>query len=127
RAVQFLAPTVLWGPDGATRVQLGSLSQTMKDILREGPQGDFLFILPANLFEGRTNYGDIEFLIYLNFFFRQQMRTRVAGTARQRHILHRLLTLTLFGLFDPAPPTLPSFETLRAAYAVEPPPTYSFL
>src|SRR5215472_5598195 len=127
RAVQLLDPTVLWSPDGATRVQLGSLSQTMKDILREGPQGDFLFILPANLFEGRTNYGDVEFLIYLNFFFRQQKRTRVAGTARQRHILHRLLTLTLFGLFDPAQPTPPSFETLRAAYGVESRETYEFL
>ena len=127
RAVQFLDPTVLWSPDGTTRVQLGSLSQTMKDILREGPQGDLLFILPASLFEGKTNYGDIEFLIYLNFFFRQQMRTRIAGTARQRHILHRLLTLTLFGLFDPSAPEQPSFQTLREAYGVESRDTYDFL
>ena len=68
RAVRSLDPTVLFSPDGATRVQLGSLSRTTKDILREGLQGDHLFILPASLFEGKTNYGDIEFLVYLNFF-----------------------------------------------------------
>ena len=43
---------------------------------------DYLFILPASLFEGKTNYADIEFLIYLNFFLRQQTRTRIAGTSR---------------------------------------------
>src|SRR5216683_385023 len=40
RAVRSLDPTVLFSPDGATRVQLGSLSRTTKDILREGLQGD---------------------------------------------------------------------------------------
>ncbi len=127
RAVQTLDPTLLWSPDGTTRVQLGSLSQTMKDILREGLQGDLLFILPASLFEGKTNYGDIEFLIYLNFFFRQQARTRIAGTVRQRHILHRLLTLTLFGLFDPSTTDTPSFDQLRQTYGVESRETYDFL
>src|SRR5262245_197240 len=83
RTVRLLDPTVLFSPDGATRVQLGSLSRTTKDILREGLQGDHLFILPASLFEGRTNYADIEFLVYLNFFLRQQTRTRIAGTSRQ--------------------------------------------
>ena len=112
RAVRSLDPTVLFSPDGATRVQLGSLSRTTKDILREGLQGDHLFILPASLFEGKTNYADIEFLVYLNFFLRQKTRTRIVGTSRQWQVLHRLLTLTLFGLFDPAAPEPPSFEQL---------------
>ena len=127
RTVRLLDPTVLFSPDGATRVQLGSLSRTTKDILREGLQGDYLFILPASLFEGRTNYADIEFLVYLNFFLRQQMRTRIVGTSRQWHVLHRLLTLTLFGLFDPAAPEPPSFEQLGEAYGVASLETYHFL
>jgi CRP-like cAMP-binding protein len=127
RTVRSLDPTVLFSPDGATRVQLGSLSRTTKDILREGLQGDHLFILPASLFEGRTNYGDIEFLVYLNFFLRQKTRTRIVGTSRQRHVLYRLLTLTLFGLFDPAAPEPPSFEKLAEAYGVGSRETYHFL
>jgi CRP-like cAMP-binding protein len=127
RAVRSLDPTVLFSPDGATRVQLGSLSRTTKDILREGLQGDHLFILPASLFEGKTNYADIEFLVYLNFFLRQKTRTRIIGTSRQWHVLHRLLTLSLFGLFDPAAPEPPSFEKLADAYGVESRETYHFL
>ena len=127
RTVRSLDPTVLFSPDGATRVQLGSLSRTTKDILREGLQGDHLFIVPASLFEGKTNYADIEFLVYLNFFLRQKTRTRIVGTSRQRHVLHRLLTLTLFGLFDPAAPEPPSFEKLAEAYGVGSRETYHFL
>ncbi len=127
RTVRSLDPTVLFSPDGATRVQLGSLSRTTKDILREGLQGDHLFILPASLFEGKTNYADIEFLVYLNFFLRQKTRTRIVGTSRQRHVLYRVLTLTLFGLFDPAAPEPPSFEKLAEAYGVGSPETYHFL
>jgi CRP-like cAMP-binding protein len=127
RNVQSLDPTVLFSPDGATRVQLGSLSRTTKDILREGLQGEQLFILPSSLFEGRTNYADIEFLVYLNFFLRQKTRTRIVGTSRQRQILQRLLTLTLFGLFDPSAPEPPSFEKLRETYGVGSRETYDFL
>ena len=127
RSVRSLDPTVLFSPDGSTRVQLGSLSRTTKDILREGIQGDHLFILPASLFEGKTNYADIEFLVYLNFFLRQKTRTRIVGTSRQRHVLYRLLTLTLFGLFDPAAPEPPSFEKLAEAYGVGSRETYHFL
>src|SRR5215471_18602375 len=127
RTVRSLDPTVLFSPDGATRVQLGSLSRTTKDLLREGLQGDQLFILPASLFEGKTNYADIEFLVYLNFFLRQKMRTRIVGTSRQRQVLHRLLTLTLFGLFEPTAPEPPSFEKLAEAYGVRSRETYHFL
>ena len=127
RTVRSLDPTVLFSPDGSTRVQLGSLSRTTKDILREGIQGDHLFILPASLFEGKTNYADIEFLVYLNFFLRQKTRTRIVGTSRQRHVLYRLLTLTLFGLFDPAATEPPSFEKLAEAYGVGSRETYHFL
>src|SRR5215472_1444531 len=127
RTVQFLDPAVLFSPDGATRVQVGSLSQTTKDILREGLRGEHVFILPASIFEGKTNYGDVEFLVYLNFFLRQQTRTRLVGTAHQRQVLHRLLTLTLFGLFDPSAPRPPSFEQLREAYGVDSRETYDFL
>ena len=127
RTVRSLDSTVLFSPDGATRVQLGSLSRTTKDILREGLQGDHLFILPASLFEGKTNYADIEFLVYLNFFLRQKTRTRIAGTSRQRHVLYRVLTLTLFGLFDPAAPEPPGFEKLAEAYGVGSRETYHFL
>src|SRR6266850_1420397 len=127
RTVRSLDATVLFSPDGVTRVQLGSLSRTTKDILREGLQGDHLFILPASLFEGKTNYADIEFLVYLNFFLRQKTRTRIAGTSRQQQVLHRLLTLTLFGLFDPAAPEPPCFEKLAEAYGVGSLDTYHFL
>src|SRR5713101_4328307 len=127
RNVQFLDPGVLFSPDGTTRVQLGSLSQTTKDILREGLQGTQIFILPSSLYEGKTNYGDVEFLVYLNFFLRQQMRTLIVGTAQQRRILHRLLTLTLFGLFDPSAAAPPSWEELQGAYRVGSRETYDFL
>ena len=127
RSVQVLDPAVLFSPDAATRVQLGSLSQTTKDILREGLQGTQVFILPSTLYAGKTNYGDVEFLVYLNFFLRQKMRTLIAGTAEQRQILHRLLTLTLFGLFDPSAPEPASFEELRDAYGVDSQETYDFL
>jgi CRP-like cAMP-binding protein len=125
--VQFLDPAVLFSPDGQTRVQLGSLSQTTKDILREGLQGNQVFILPATLYEGKTNYGDVEFLVYLNFFLRQKTRTMIAGTRSQQRTLRRLLTLTLFGLFDPSAPERPSFETVRDAYGVDSRETYEFL
>src|SRR5262249_16660493 len=119
RTVRLLDPTVLFSPDGATRVQLGSLSRTTKDILREGLQGDYLFILPSSLFEGRTNYANIDFLAYLNFFLpRQQTPTRTAGTSRQPHVPYRLLTLAAFGLFDPAAAEPPSFEKLAETYGV---------
>jgi CRP-like cAMP-binding protein len=127
RAVRSLDPTVLFSPECVTRDQLGSMSITTKDILREGLQGDHLFILPASLFEGKTNYADIEFLVYLNFFLRQKTRTRIVGTSRQWHVLHRLLTLTLFGLFDPAALEPPSFEQLDEAYGVGSRETYDFL
>src|SRR5262249_26021210 len=123
RTVQLLDPAVLFSPDGGTRVQVGSLSQTTKDILREGLRGDQVFILPETLFESKTNYGDVEFLVYLNFFLRQQTRTKIVGTPRQRHVLYRLLTLTLFGLFDPAEEPA-SFEELRRNYGVDSRETY---
>jgi CRP-like cAMP-binding protein len=127
RTVQLLDPAVLFSPDGATRVQIGSPSQTTKDILREGLHGEQVFILPTSLFASKTNYGDVEFLVYLNFFLRQQTRTRIIGTARQREILHRLLALTLFGLFDPSASEPASFEQVRETYGVDSRDTYDFL
>src|SRR5262249_32678480 len=110
---------------GRLRVQLGSLSQTTRNLLREGLEGDQLFILPANLFEAGTNQGDVEFLIYLNFFARQGIRTRIAGTARQRETLARLLTLTIFGLFEPGEP-VPSLAELQQRFLVPDRATYDF-
>ncbi len=127
RKVQSLDSAILYSPDGATRVQLGSLSRTTKDILREGLQGTQIFVLPSSLYEGNTNYGDVEFLVYLNFFLRQRARTLIVGTAQQRHILHRLLTLTVFGLFDPSAAKLPSFEELHETFGVGSRDTYEFL
>jgi CRP-like cAMP-binding protein/L-ascorbate metabolism protein UlaG (beta-lactamase superfamily) len=126
RQVQVLDPSVLFSPDGEIRVQLGSLSQTTRNILREGLQGEHVFILPGNLFEGKTNYGDIEFLVYLNFFARERVRTRIVGTARQRETLEQLLTLTIFGLFDPTDPEPKSFERLHRQYGVPDRATYDF-
>ena len=82
--MQSLDPSVAFSPDGEVRVQLGSISQTTKNLLREGLGGETLFILPQNLFENKTNFADIEFLVYLNFFLRQGLRTRFAGTAQQK-------------------------------------------
>ena len=82
--------------------------------------------MPASLFEGKTNYADIEFLVYLNFFLRQKTRTRIIGTSRQWQVLHRLLTLSLFGLFDPAAPEPPCFEKVADAYGVGSRETYHF-
>jgi CRP-like cAMP-binding protein len=118
RHVQMLDPSVLFGPDGGIRVQLGSLSQTTRNLLREGLRGEQVFILPQTLFEAGTNYGDIEFLVYLNFFLRQGQRTRIAGTARQKLMFYRLLTLVIFGLFDPDAQKPASFDQLREAYRV---------
>jgi CRP-like cAMP-binding protein len=127
RRVESLDPGILFSPDGATRVQLGSLSWTTKDILREGFTGTEIFVLPPSLYEGNVNYGDVEFLVYLNFFLRKRMRTLIVGTPQQRTILHRLLTLTVFGIFDPSAGKQPSFEELHEVFGVESRATYDFL
>ena len=124
RQVQVLDPSVLVSLDGNVRVQLGSLSQTTRNLLREGLHGEQLFLLPTHLFEKNTNQGDVEFLVYLNFFARHGLRTRIAGTARQRQTLERLLTLTIFGLFDPGAREDASFEELRRRYGVPDRETY---
>ena len=118
KRMQSLDPSVLFSHDGEIRVQLGSISQTTKNILREGITGNDLFLLPKNLFVGKTNYADIEFVVYLNFFVRNGIRTRIAGMARQKEILERLLNLTLFGLFNPRATTPPSFAQLHRIYGV---------
>ena len=124
RHIEMLDPSLLFGPEGEIRVQLGSVSQTARSLLREELRGELVFILPQSLFESRTNYGDIEFLVYLNFFLRQGTPTRIVGTARQKRTLYRLLTLVIFGLFDPEGQDLPSFEELREAYGVPDPDAY---
>jgi len=125
--VQSLDPSVLFSPDGEIRVQLGSPSQTTRNLLREGLRGEQVFILPRTLFERGTNYGDIEFLIYLNFFVLQGRRTRIVGTARQRRALERVLRLVIFGLFNPEAKRQPSFEQLHETYGVPDRETYTFL
>ncbi len=124
RRVQSLDPSVLFSPDGGLRIELGSLSQTTRNLLREGITGEYLFILPGHLFESKTNYADVEFLVYLNFFIRYGRRTRIVGTARQRVVMEQLLRLTIFGLFDPHMATQPSFETLHERYNVPDRETY---
>jgi CRP-like cAMP-binding protein len=130
RQVQVLDPSVLWSPDGGIRVQFGSPGQTTRNLLREGVEGEHLFVLPPSLVDGRTNYGDVEFLVYLNFFVRRGVRTRLVGSARQRQTLAELLRLTIFGLFEPRPPDEasgePSPETLRRRYGVPDRATYEF-
>ena len=125
RRIQILDPSVLFSPDGGLRVELGSLSQTTKNLLREGITGEYLFILPKHLFESKTNYADVEFLVYLNFFVRYGTRTRIVGTARQRDVLEHLLRLTIFGLFDPHADAQPSFETVHRHYNVPDRETYA--
>lgn len=127
RVESALDPSVLLSPDGDLRVQLGSLSETTRNLLREGLRGEYVFILPHLLFEGRTNYADIEFLIYLNFFLRQGQRTPIVGTARQCQTLRRLLTLVIFGLFDPDASEVVPFERVHEDYGVPDPATYEFL
>lgn len=125
RRVHILTPSVLFSPDSGLRVELGSLSQTTKNLLREGIAGEYLFILPKSLFEGKTNYADVEFLVYLNFFVRAGMRTRIVGTVRQRAMLEHLLRLTIFGLFRPYTTEQPSLATLRERYGVPDQETYA--
>ena len=124
RHVQILDPSVLWSADGLVRVQFGTPSQTTRNLLREGVEGEHLFVLPASFVADRTNYGDVEFVVYLNFFLRRGVRTRIAGSPRQRRPLTDLLTLTIFGVFDPRASEEPSFEDLRRRYAVPDQETY---
>ena len=124
RHVQVLDPSVLWSADGLVRVQFGSPAQTTRNLLREGVEGEHLFVLPATFVADRTNYGDVEFVVYLNFFLRRGVRTRIAGAARQRRPLAELLTLTIFGVFDPRAPEEPSFEELHQRYGVPDQETY---
>jgi hypothetical protein len=126
RAIQLVDPSVLVSPDGRVWVQLGSLSDTTRNLLREGVHGEHVFILPLALFEGRTNYSDVEILVYLNFFVRGGRRTRIVGTPAQRRVLTRLLTLTVFGLFEPGV-ARPTFERLRRVYGVPDRQTYTLL
>src|SRR5262249_12878038 len=88
---------------------------------------EHLFVLPSRLIDGRLNYGDVEFVVYLNFFLRRGVRTRIAGTARQRGALAQLLTLTIHGVFDPAAHEQPSFEELYRRFGVPDLETYDFL
>ncbi len=118
REVQLMDPSLLVSRDGQIRVQLGSLFDTTRNLLREGVSGEQVFILPPTLFADRTNYFDIEFLVYLNFFVRRGRRTRIVGTAEQRVTLKRLLTLTVFGVFDPETSEPPTFDQLHEAYGV---------
>ena len=127
RQVQILDPSVLWSVDGRIRVQFGSPAQTTRNLLREGVDGEHVFVLPATFVDERTNYCDVEFVVYLNFFLRRGARTRIVGTARQRDMLADLLTLTIFGVFDPRVPNQPSFEELQRRYAVPDLDTYDFL
>ena len=126
KRMQSLNPSVLFSHDGEIRVQVGSISQTTKNILREGLTENCLFLLPKKLFVGKTNYADIEFVVYLNFFMRNGIRTRIAGMARQKEILERLLNLTLFGLFNPWASTPPSFAELHRTYGVPDQETLAF-
>ena len=123
-------PTVLLSPDGTTRVQLAPCSRTTtKDILREGLQGDYLFILPASLFEGRTNYADIEVPFSLPLLFlRRRARARASSAPPGNG--------TSFTGCSPSPcsassirlrPAPPSFEKLAEAYGVGSRETYHFL
>src|SRR5262245_7841069 len=127
RIASALDPSVLLSPDGSIRVQVGSVSETTRNLLREGLRGEHVFIVPHQLFEGRTNYADIEFLIYLNFFAGHGQATRLVATPRQRQTLERLLTLVIFGVFDPSGDTPPPFETLKAAYVIPDTDTLRFL
>ncbi|MCI0635833.1 MAG: MBL fold metallo-hydrolase, partial [Actinobacteria bacterium] len=124
RHVQILDPSVLWSADGMIRVQFGSPAQTTRNLLREGVEGEHLFVLPATFVEDRTNYGDVEFVVYLNFFLRRGVRTRIAGATRQRRALAELLTLTIFGVFDPEAHEQPSFAELHQRYGVPDQETY---
>jgi CRP-like cAMP-binding protein/glyoxylase-like metal-dependent hydrolase (beta-lactamase superfamily II) len=125
--VQILDPSVLWSADGTIRVQFGSPAQTTRNILREGVGDEHLFVLPQRLVDGRMNYGDVEFVVYLNFFLRRGLRTRIAGTARQQSALTQLLTLTIHGVFDPGAREQASFEELHRRYGVPDLETYDFL
>ena len=127
RRLQTLDRSVLFSHDGNIRVQVGSLSQTAKNILREGIKGEYLFILPKHLFEGRINYIDVEFIVYLNFFVLHGMRTRIAGMATQKEALERLLTLTIYGIFNPQAVEPPSFAALQRTYGVPDLETFAFL
>ena len=127
RRVQSLSPSILFSHDGTIRVQVGSISQTTKNIIREGIHGEYLFILPRHLFEGKTNYADVEFIVYLNFFLGQGKRTRIVGTVKQREMLQRLLTLTIFGIFSPQDTAQPSFAELHRIYGVPDRETLAFL
>ena len=124
RHVQILDPSVLWSADGMVRVQFGSPAQTTRNLLREGVEGEHLFVLPATFVADRTNYGDVEFVVYLNFFLRRGVRTRIAGATRQRRPLAELLTLTIFGVFDPRAREEPSFAELHQRYGVPDQETY---
>lgn len=125
--VQVLDPSVLWSADGRIRVQFGSPAQTTRNLLREGVDGEHVFVLPAAFVDDRTNYGDVEFVVYLNFFLRRGVRTCIVGTARQRDALTELLTLTIFGVFDPRLRQQPSFEDLQRRFRVPDRETYDFL
>src|SRR5262245_28857211 len=127
RQVQVLDPSVLWSADGVVRLQFGSPAQTTRNLLREGVDGDHVFVLPAAFVEDRTNYGDVEFVVYLNFFVRRGVRTRIVGTAQQRDALAELLTLTIFGLFDPRMHHRTTFEEVQRRYGVPDRETYDFL
>jgi CRP-like cAMP-binding protein/glyoxylase-like metal-dependent hydrolase (beta-lactamase superfamily II) len=125
--IQILDHSVLWSADGSIRVQFGSPAQTTRNILREGVGDEHLFVLPSRLVDGRMNYGDVEFVVYLNFFLRRGLRTRIVGTVQQRDTLAQLLTLTIHGVFDPGAREQPSFEELHRRYSVPDLETYDFL
>lgn len=126
RQAHLLDPSILFSPDGEIRVQLGSTAQTTRNLLREGLRGEQVFLLPQTLFAGKANYGDLEFLVYLNFFLGRGRPTRIVGTLPQQRALEGLLRLVIFGHFDPAAPEQPAFAELRAAFGVPDQDTAAF-
>src|SRR4029453_15984769 len=59
RQGQAWDPSVLWSADGRIRVQFGSPAQTTRNLLREGVDGDHVFVLPAAFVADPTTSGGV--------------------------------------------------------------------
>ncbi|MBF0569746.1 MAG: cyclic nucleotide-binding domain-containing protein, partial [Candidatus Omnitrophica bacterium] len=89
---------VIVAPSGR-RVQLGISWATAKDLVQQEIFSD-VFVLPPELFRFGSNFADIEFPLYYQYFFQKGKKTVVVGTPDQIVRLREYIQHSLFGPAD---------------------------
>eukprot|EP01118_Nematostelium_gracile_P002122 TRINITY_DN1227_c0_g1_i1.p1 TRINITY_DN1227_c0_g1~~TRINITY_DN1227_c0_g1_i1.p1 ORF type:complete len:1049 (-),score=230.27 TRINITY_DN1227_c0_g1_i1:34-2751(-) len=86
-------------------IQIGIPPETIKASMRKGENVPKVYVLPASIFTGSENYGEVEFPIYFNFFIKKAFLNRenriiLIGSERD---LERIRTIFSESFYGPAP------------------------